>query len=420
MLRISGHAKVFAGCTLAAVALLAAPASAGKTFTTLYEFMGGSDGGIPYGALVSDASGNLYGTTYVGGDVSRCGNRGCGEVFVLAPDGTKTMLHAFEAGKDGSHPTAGVIRDSKGNLYGTTVEGGKNDLCVDCGTVFKVAPDGKESVLHAFTGGSDGRAPYGGLVKDKSGNLYGTTSEGGGNGCSGFGCGTVFKVTKAGVETVLYAFTGGADGRAPSSYGNLLLDAAGNLYGATGAGGDLSCPQSSSGCGVVFETPAGGGETVLHTFAGGTDDGALPEGGVIADTSGNLYGVTGWGGAGGCTGNGCGTVFELAPDGTETILHSFAGGSADGAGPSGTLLLKAGNLFGTTQVAGSGDFGTVFKLTPDGHVMLLHSFTGGDDGKTPYARLLGGPNGSLFGTATKGATGDCPGSPGCGTVFKLQ
>jgi uncharacterized repeat protein (TIGR03803 family) len=420
MLRISTHAKVLAGCGLAAIFLAAAaPASAGKTFTTLYEFMGGSDGGIPYGALVSDASGNLYGTIYIGGDLSRCGNRGCGEVFALAPDGTKTVLHAFEAGKDGSHPFAGVIRDGKGNLYGTTSEGGKNDACVSCGTVFKIAAAGNETVLHAFTGGSDGKFPQGGLVKDGSGNLYGTTSAGGGNGCFGSGCGTVFKVTKAGVESVLYAFTGGPDGSNPT-YGSLLLDAEGNLYGTASAGGDLSCPQNSSGCGVVFEIPAGGGETVLHAFAGGTDDGALPQGGVIADASGNLYGVTGWGGAGGCTGNGCGTVFELAPDGTEIILHSFAGGSADGAGPSGTLLLKAGNLFGTTQAAGSGDFGTVFKLSADGHVMLLHSFTGGDDGRAPYAGLLGGPSGSLFGTATTGGMGDCAGAPGCGTVFKLQ
>jgi uncharacterized repeat protein (TIGR03803 family) len=199
---------------------------------------------------------------------------------------------------DGSGPLAPLTTDSRGNFYGTTEYGSVAEL----GTVFKLEASGKETVLYSFQdNGKDGWFPLGGVVRDKDGNLYGTTSTGGVGACYGSGCGTIFKVDEFGNETVLYSFTGGADGGNPRA--GLIRDSEGNLYGTTYYGGDLTC--NTLGCGVVFKLDRAGKESVLHTFKG-NPDGANPSAGLIRDRSGNLYGVAGQGGA-----FGSGTVFEI-------------------------------------------------------------------------------------------------------------
>jgi uncharacterized repeat protein (TIGR03803 family) len=302
------------------------------------------------------------------------------------------VLYSFQNGSDGGEPYDTLIKDKAGNLYGTTYGGGAG-----AGTVFEVAPDGTETVLYAFTGGNDGANPVGSLVFDKVGNLYGTTWKGGAD-----GAGVVFELAPGGTETVLYTFTGGNDGNGPQA--GLVMGKKGVLYGTTSSGG-------SANDGVVFELAPNGTETVLHNFTGGLEDGMEPNyGSLIMDKAGNLYGMTFEGGASPCkhTGyTGCGTVYEVAADGTETVLHSFAGGTADGYAPYGALTEdSAGNLYGTT--AGGGTFtigGTVFKLAPDGTETLLYSFTGGTDGATPAGGVLLDKSGNLYGTTFAGGTG---------------
>jgi uncharacterized repeat protein (TIGR03803 family) len=326
--------------------------AAGKE-TILYSFL--MDTGAPQTPLVRDSAGNLYGT-------AQGGTYGDGAVYELSITGKETTLYSFTgAGGDGRLTMAGVIRDKSGNLYGTTLSGGSGTC--DCGTVFKLTKSGTETVLHSFTGagvGGDGAEPYGGLVHDAAGNLYGTTVSGGDPSCnSGFGCGTVFKIDTAGMETVLYSFTGtGGDGAFP--YATLILDASGNLYGTTEEGGSHTCKNSSggtAGCGTVFKLSAAGKETVLHSFAGGKS-GQAPIGGLLRDKLGNLFGTTTQGGIQGCN-NGCGTVFKLSVAGTHIVLYRLT------EGPSlGTLVRDAaGNFYGTTVSGGDGN-GDVFKLTP--------------------------------------------------------
>jgi len=331
--------------------------------TDLHDF-NGVDGSVPMAGVVRDDAGNFYGTTMFGGTGS-CFDptaNGCGTVFKLNKSGKETVLHRFTGKSDGAFPAAGVTLDATGNLYGTTCGCGlvSDDLY---GKVFKLDAAGHETVLHSFTSGEDGASPQAGLLRDAAGNLYGTTYYGGGDGCSdgqGVGCGIVFKIDTHGNETVLYRFTGGGDGGAP--YAGLIQDATGNLYGTTYYGGDLNCNELAlPGCGVVFKLRLNGNETVLHTFTGGTD-GAFPVAGLVQDETGNLYGTTFIGGDPSCSSQGppgCGVVFKLGPTGHETVLHSFTGG-ADGASPGfGSLLRDAsGNLYGTNSA------GVVFGLTP--------------------------------------------------------
>jgi uncharacterized repeat protein (TIGR03803 family) len=293
--------------------------------------------------------------------------------------------------------------DAKGNLYGTTTSGGASGYY---GTVFKVSATGEETVLHNFTNGpTDGAYPEGGLVLDAEGNLYGTTTSGGSSG----GGGTVFKIDKKGDESLLYSFTGSADGGGPDA--SLIQDDRGNLYGTTNAGGDMQC---GNGCGVVFKLDKAGHETVLHTFSG--PDGAVPNyTTLLMDAKGNLYGDTLVGGA-----SNMGVVYKLSRSGKLSVLHSFAGGEKDGCYPWGALVSDAtGNLYGTTQVCGAFDGGTVYKLSTSGKLTLLHSFAGfGGSRGGPVAGVIRDADGNLYGDTVEGGSTRC-GGYGCGTVYKL-
>ena len=250
------------------------------------------------------------------------------------------MLYSFSGGADGGNPVAGVIRDSAGNLYGTTLNGGAAYV----GVVYKVDTSGHETVLYTFTGGADGSHPYAGVMRDSSGSLYGTTAWGG-----VANQGVVYKLSATGRQTVLYGFTGGPDGGWP--YAGVILDSAGNLYGTTTYGG-------AAGNGVVYTIDTSGHETVLYSFAGGTD-GFFPYAGVIRDSAGNFYGTTADGGP-----TNEGIVYKLDATGHETVMYGFASG-ADGGNPHGGVIRdSAGNLYGTTCNGGTESSGVVFKITP--------------------------------------------------------
>src|SRR5208283_1462834 len=259
---------------------------------------------------------------------------------------TETVLHSFanEPG-DGNYADAGLIFDSSGNLYGTTVSGGAHYG----GTVFELTAAGTEKILYGFGGQPDGSGPYGGVIFDDAGNLYGTTSYGGASKCSNaYVCGTVFELTADGTETILHSFGGGygekADGTDPMA--GLIFDNAGNLYGTTSYGGNLDC--GAYGCGTVFELTAEGKEKVLYSFGSYKGDGLRPNAALIFDNAGNLYSTTYDGGA-----YGCGTVFELTADGTEKVLYTFGSQPGDGIYPYATPIFDTnGNLYGTTPHGG--------------------------------------------------------------------
>lgn len=400
--RISGIGRAAgAALKLALVFLLAIVAirsGQAQTFRILHEFKGTPDGSEPTPTLIRDVSGNLYGVTIEGG--TSCD---CGTVFKVDPSGHETVLYRFTGGPDGGFPafSATLVRDASGNLYGTTGEGG--DLSCDppygCGVVFKVDSDLHESVLYTFAGGADGGGPQAGLVRDTAGNLYGTTLYGGDLNAMCFGgtppgCGVVFKLDSSGTETVLYTFKGMPDAGGPNS--GLMRDAAGNLYGTTTLGGQYNW-------GTVFKLTQSG-TTVLHSFNGGRDGADLYEAGLIRDAKGNLYGVASGGGkiGPGCeTSRGCGLVFKVTKTGKETVLYKFTG-KADGSRPYGTLVRdKAGNLYGTTSGGGAQGYGTVFKLTSTGKETVLHNFIG-KDGSEPLSGLVLDAKGNLYGSTWEG------------------
>lgn len=362
-----------------------------QTQSVLYSFAGGNDGAQPYAGLVSDHQGNFYGTTIFGGGSLACFS-GCGTVYQVTPNGTETVLYSFGGNSDGAIPYGGLVLDPKGNLFGGTSSGG-----FFVGTLFGISPSGQETLLHTFqgSGAGDGAGVYSSLVRDPRGNLYGTTFSGGSQ-CFG-GCGTVFQLSKDGVETVLYSFAGGSDGAFPFS--SLLRDVNGDLYGTTTFGG-------TSGQGTVFKLNTSGVETVVYSFTGGTD-GGIPAAGLVSDNHGNLYGTASQGGA-----YGHGTVFEISSAGQFTVLHGFQG-NPDGALPAAVLVLdNKGNIFGTTNSGGTFDSGTVFEITSTRTEKVLYSFTGGADGGHPNSALLL-DKGELFGTTFDG------GASGLGTVFSL-
>jgi uncharacterized repeat protein (TIGR03803 family) len=388
----------------------------------LHNFDSG-DGASPFGTLLFDASGNLYSTTLGGGI------HDFGTAFELVPaEGggwTETVLHSFGRGNDGFLAWGSLIPDSAGNLYGTTIFGGIHTSCAEaydtCGTVFELSPrEGggwTETVLHNFNSNrSDGFYPYGALVMDGAGNLYGTTTQGGIHECN---CGTVFELSpRVGggwTEKVLHSFNI-RDGSLP--FGNLIFDAAGNLYGTTNAGG-------IHGYGTLFElSPREGGgwtETVLHSFGAG-NDGTFPNAGLIFDASGNLYGTTYSGGI-----HGWGTAFEFSPnqDGgwTEKVLYNFNNNGREASAPESNLIFDAlGNLYGTSYAGGINPCfetgcGTVYELSPrqDGGwtQTVLHNFGNSGDGIYPETGLIFDAAGNLYGTTSEG------GMHGAGTVFEI-
>lgn len=302
------------------------------------------------------------------------------------------ILHTFTGGSDGGYAYSGLIRGKTGSLYGTT--------CGTCsqgfGTVYQLDKNGKV-VLYTFTGGDDGESP-GGLTQDEAGNFYGTTYWGG-----TYGVGTVFKLDTTGTLTVLHTFRG-RDGSTPSGSAPLIWDGAGNLYGTTTLGG-------ANNLGTVFVlNPVTNEYRVIHDFAGETD-GALPWAGLVRDSYGNLYGTAVGGGNYTCSTAGCGVVFKLSRSGEETILHTFTG--AEGGHPYSTLIRdRSGNLYASTLYGGANSAGVVFKVDPAGTLTVLHDFTGAD-GSGPGSLTLD-PAGNLYGTTEWG------GAHSYGTVFKLD
>jgi uncharacterized repeat protein (TIGR03803 family) len=359
------------------------------TFSTIYDGFGGTNGADPVSPLVRDSSGNLYGVTLQGGA------SGYGTVFKVDTQGNETVLWGFTGGADGATPVTG-LRLVGSDLYGTASAGGPPGR----GTVFAVSTTGTLVATYSFTGGADGASPFASLTSHE-GAFYGTTNAGGDSTCQ---CGSVFKVTKVGThftETTLHDFTStGGDGNVP--FGGVVFDAAGNMYGTTSSGG-------AYGKGTVFKIDTTNTETVLYSFTGIGADGSTPYGTLTLGTSGNLYGTTAYGGT-----SGYGTVFTIN-DGTlaESTLYSFTNGSDGGKPLTVKLLLSGTTLYGTTSSGGASGNGTVFMVTTKGTETVLYSFTNGTDGSNPWAGVIRDTAGNLYGAASSG------GANGWGTVWKL-
>jgi len=370
-----------------AVTLAIVPSQA-QTFRAIHQFNSQNDGFGSEGSVLVDATGNLFGTTTTG-----AGGLDSGIVFKIDSSGKESVLFNFDTFISGIFPTGSLVQDQSGNIYGVA-EGGPGGA----GVVYRVSQQGDQQVLFAFQGGLNNhtqKAPAGGLFLDKNGNIFGTAEFGTNLSCQ-LGCGTIFRLDSAGQMHILHTFTGDANGAQP--VGPLVRDAAGNFYGVTKAGGNRSCPEfdsfRGSGCGVVFKLSKTGQLTVLHTFNGG-QDGALPQGGLLLDAAGNLFGTTASGGNADR-----GTIFRIAKDGTFTVLHRFA--LKEAKNPNGGLVADAaGNLFGTAQLGGDQNLGSVFELTPNGTLNVLHSFQGLEDGAVPFAGLTRDSAGHLFGTTVK-------------------
>jgi uncharacterized repeat protein (TIGR03803 family) len=416
--------------------LVIKPAQA-QNFSVIHAFTDGVDGAFPEASLTIDETGNLYGTTIIGGGVNGrdCDPRaaGCGVAFKMMPHNGGWIfapLFAFDD-FDGAAPVAPLTFGPGGLLYGSTTDGGNNLNCFSsfygCGVVFTLQPPPTicrsalcywlENPIYTFTSESDGFEPMGNLAFDQAGNIYGTTAYGGTNTCgTGANCGNVFQLSRSGsawTKTTLYNFTPGSDGIWPVS--GVITDSSGVLYGITNQGGTYDF-------GTVFElTPSESGwtETVIYNFQDGVDGGG-PWGGLLMDAEGNLYGTTATGGAG----HG-GTVFELSPSGgrwTFSVVASLFG--VEGGGSVGSLTFdSAGNLYGTTRGDGAYGYGNIFKLTPSGRQWIysdLYDFTGGSDGRSPYAGVTLDSGGNLYGTTLEGGnTGGACASFGCGVVFEI-
>jgi hypothetical protein len=433
---------------LVAILALVPLSSAEWNEKVLYSFQGGTDGAYPAGGVVFDKQGNLYGVTSDGGGV-----------YQLAPPvkhggaWTEAVLYVFKGNSkgDGATPEGGLVIDAAGNLYGTTAYGGTGNCVllgtsVGCGTVYELSPPKQkggawtETILYSFPTAKQGYFPWGNLVFDGAGNLYGATDFGGGKGttCNPYYqyCGTVFKLsppkTKGGkwTEKVLHAFAGGTDGANPN--GGLVLDSKGNVYGTTFGGGNESGECSSGGCGTAFELKPpiqkGGTWTEKIIFRFNVQDGSNPAAGLVFGGNGNLCGPALGGGN-----SGAGVIFELkkpAEQGhrwTEIVLHRFSGGS-DGIGPRGGVIFDAnGNLFGTTATATSRSAqGNIFRMRPPTRkggswiFSVLYTFTGNPDGAQPSSSLILDQVGNIYGTTMDGGAGAGCGPGHCGTVFEVS
>lgn len=424
------------------IAAICAAAPAFAT-STVYEFKGGNDGATPIAGLVCSTNAacpkdaTLYGTTTHGGGSTACYNdEGCGTVYSLSPTGVESVLYAFQGGSDGANP-GGLYVDAGGNLWGITGAGGGTGCGGSgCGTVFKLSPPASEgapwteSFLYAFgTITQDGTNPSGNLIEVavkangvKSDELIGTTQTGGGTGCNGFGCGTVFLIpltaTPGTTDTVYYSFQGYTNGDGANPVGGLVAIGS-KVYGMTGEGGTSSACVN---CGTVFSlslAPAKVPEAVIHSFLGSAaNDGSSPSRGLI-ETGGTLYGTT-YNGDGAnsvkpkCTD--CGTAFAMTTTGTENFVYGFEGGN-DGSFPDGALVNMGGVLYGTTQQAGANGGGTVFSLSTAGVEAPLSPDPLAKNTE-PYAGLVA-VHDVLYGTTYEGGAIGCNGH-GCGTIFKVK
>ncbi len=426
-----------------------------QAYSVLYSFQGynSGDGGHPAGPLVADSGGNLYGITGNGGPT--CAPIGCGTVFELSPPAqqggawTETVLYDFQPVNDGNYPVGGLVRDQAGNLYGVTFLGGTSSVCTSgqgCGTVFELSPPSQpggswtETILYSFNGGNDGWWPYGSVISDSVGNLYGTTSSGGGGDCTD-GCGTVYELSppsaQGGIwtEQVLFSFNK-QQGAFPHS--SLTLDSKGNLYGTTYDGGDLNyrgCYYGNLryGCGTAFEVspPTSPGSPwtgkVLYAFGsdGSATDGTHPESNLIFDSQGSLYSTTAEGGTSQICLHDCGAVFELSAKGSfwnESIIYNFGFyPPSGGANPiAGLVFDTSGDLWGTTyDYSYCEGKATVFELVPPGSPgelwseVTVHEFGSVPDDACGSTSDLMLKNGTLYGATTSGGTS------GWGTIFSV-
>lgn len=403
-------------CYVAALAALLGELPYAYAATEQVIFPFGLSQGFGPGPLIFDAAGNLYGVAVGGGGNSQ------GLVFELSPSlgWTESVLHSF-SGSDGARPIGALIFDSKGNLYGATQNGGGSGCGGSgCGVIFELSPSSAgwtETVLYTFTGGADGSFPVGGLVADSSGSLYGTAMFGG-----SANVGTIFRLWHTSASwkfSVLHSFTG-SEGGEPDA--GLVIGSPTILYGTASAGGKQSCSGLlTPGCGTVFKlthVTSGWKFAVIHFFTGG-NGGSNPASSLTLDQAGNLYGTALSGGA-----STYGLVFKLAPGSTGwkgTILHSFSG--TDGSSPAAPLIFdKAGDLYGTTQFGGhieSGtSFGTAFELSPSASgtwsETVLHNFAAGYDGQYPSSGLILDEAGNLYGSTEAGGS-----AFSAGTVYEI-
>jgi uncharacterized repeat protein (TIGR03803 family) len=420
--RSGSAAKYLVACLVTLISACGGDDGSTGNETVLHSFgatsMDGSGPQVP----IQGKDGNFYGTTYGGGanklsSGSFSGATGDGTFYMITPAGVETVLYSFGASDvDGLGPVGNVIQASDGNFYGTTVLGG----AAGKGTVFKITPAGVETVLYSFgTSSTDATNPSSGVIQGTDGNFYGTTGSGGANGTPGYG--TVFMVTPSGVETVLYSFgASSADGQNPA--GGLVQAADGNFYGTTVSGGSMADLPQGTGQGTVYRITPAGEETVIYAFGASNSDGYGPTGTLVQDSAGNFYGTTSNGGS---TISG-GTLFEVTPSGVETVLHTFNPSSGvDGSAPGSIILGSDGNLYGTTSSGGAGAGGIVFMITPAGAESVLYSFGNsgavakpGTDGSFPNG-VIQGTDGNLYGTTSAGGASESNTSTGAGVFFKI-
>jgi uncharacterized repeat protein (TIGR03803 family) len=390
-----------------------------QTLATLYSF-DYTDGANPQGTLVQATNGDFYGTTIDGGAASGCSPYGCGTIFKITPGSTLTTLYSFCSQSDcadGELPAAGLIEATDGNFYGTTRYGGANVY----GTVFRITPGGTLNTLYSFcaqSGCADGQIPAGGLIQATDGNFYGTTVSGGVD-----DVGTIFKITPTGKLTTLSLICPPPYCNGPSSPGAGLIQATdGNFYGTTSRGGTY-------GYGTVFKVTPSGRITVLYSFCSQDPclDGGIPQAPLVQATDGDLYGTTT-----GVADGESGTVFKITLSGTLTTLHNFCSQNdcADGSYPAAGLIQATnGNFYGTTTAGGTSNncddgsgCGTIFDITTKGDLTTLYNFCTCIDGYFPFAQLVQGTNGTIYGTTLLGGLDDCvnEAGEGCGTIFGLS
>jgi uncharacterized repeat protein (TIGR03803 family) len=376
MCRSKLKSTLYCASAAALVMLGATQHADASRYSTLYTFHGSPDASAP-GCLIRDAQGTLFGTSGTGG------HRNKGTLFKLASDGTETILYSFT----NDPPIDAFAMDSDGNFFGASIGGAK----LNNGVIFEISSLGTQTILHKFTGKLDGATPLGGVTRDANGNLFGTTFNGG---KSGFG--TVFEIDAHNKFSTLHAFSD-SDGRDPS--GGVTLDDKGNIYGVADGGGQFDH-------GVLYKLDAGGGFTILHSF---TAQDGYPVGRVVFNSQGDIFGTAVQGGD-----FGVGSLFEIDASGNFKTIHSFENSQNDGISPNGSLVVEPnGILFGVTQQGGEFGGGVIYKLIPRGKFSLLHSF-GGEDGITPASCLVSDNMGHLFGATTAGATYNA------GTLYRAQ